>query len=1176
MQLIEKIKPSGINTDIHPESVEQGNQGNRRLINPVVDALNKHYFTSEDSDGERAQNVRGNALKANSLPSGTNVCIGSYEDKLNNELIFWNYNSNGSHGVYAYSPETDTIRTIIVNSALNFQNDRRYLITGTGSIGPLIYWSDGINPQRVINRTRDYTYLTFSIYDITVIKRPPLERVTVGETYTESQNATYDRAIDANIKVNSISDNSFQFSYRFQYLDNEYSVIAAISEISLAEWEPDPFNNRRTRIQIQLYGIPPAANNFIKTIELLVRRNNEEQWAIFETIKSPNTFSFGTWFTGMDNVIPIDQISTSKLFESVPNQSKALVTHRNRLFLSADTEGFDVGTEPTLAITETPYTNIGNKALANGQNVFFTLGLKTITLTTSAVYAIGEMVEIVRNGVSPAQFLRGKVTASAGTSVTISVGYVQGSGSFTTSGLITASVKQLPLRYHAGTGALEQNGDWSLSYWKTNSSHFFGLAVFDAEQRSMGIVSKTKYTASPGIKPTNLPNSDVLACAKDILLDVVIAGNFASSPKVRYVSLCVTEDQTYQTYQQVGVKVLFYVGEYITGAAVHAGQYIMGNKLFTRTLAGGFNSIYLLLPLNLSIDIDTSFYVRPMSIPGVTNWVGQVNKVESVINGNMIQVDKFGLTEAQLTALANNDQVTYTAGGSSTSAQIGRMVVEIFKPRETKSNDFFEITKRYPVDVNGIIPAGANQSRLQGFTYRPQSNLEKNPTIPRPFLENEINMIFTEPLNIVNFAGTKVNVTFKVENARVYNPEIPSPTIGIASNIRTPTVFGTLGSTTPDIIRGKIVTPDYTKIADNRGKPLTELIERKELPRPSVVRYSDKYVQDTNVNGLSSFNFESQYPLDYNRGGLTKFVSAGTRILAIHERATSVVYTEEKMIRNSDGGEQLIAATEAIGYDQQLSGGYGSYHPESVQSVDNMVFAFDVYKGCVWRYTQEGQFPVSDYGRKTLFRDLAQSILENKATTKIVAGIDPFHKEYIITIAGQTHAFNYVENKWTTRYSFLPEMYGTIGQQMVTFKNGALWLHNSNPVHNNFYGVQYESFVKIAMNAYPTRVKVAQAIQLAMEQLSDDDDYQQIVVTTDDGQSTHTPTYEFELREGVFYAPILKDENTQSDTIPGQLALRQGDDMRAKVLYLQINDDSTNRNSLQMANFVYQTSEFSE
>ncbi len=1170
MNIIEKIRPIGINTDISPEAVEQGNQGNRAVINPVIDCLNKHYITSEVNESLKAQNIKGNLLKTNgALPVGTNICIGTYEDKLNNELVFWNYNSNGNHGVYAYSPETDLIRTLIAQSALAFQNDRRYLITGVGSIGNLIYWSDGFNPQRVINRTRSYTYGTFLIGDITVLKASPTMRATVGDA-PNSQNAEYARLVGVPANNTPITDKNYQFSYRYLYLDNEYSVIAPISELNLAQWNPDPFNSTRNFIRVRLNGLPTAPEAFIKAVEFLVRLNNSADWGVWHTVRPPviNTEKF---FTGTETVIPIDQVASGKLFEAIPRISKALTTHRNRLFLSADEEGFDVNDTPTIAVTETPFSYQSTRTLAGSGTMIMGTGPRTVVLSSTMPLVVNEHIEIKFSGAG--HIMRGYVTSQVGTTVNFISQYVTTNNNQIWGPLTSAVFRQSRIVVDA-SGSILHRGEWSKSYWKTNSMQIFGIALFDENGISMGVVSKTKYTAPTGkVGPTVL-NGDV-ACANDVTVDISISGNFSATPKAKKYSICVTEDQFYLTYQQILVKVLFYVGEYVAGGSLHAGQYIMNNKVFTRSPATGFNSMYLLLPLNMALSVEDSLYVRPLSIPGLSGWTGEINKVESVISGNLLQVDRLGLTDAQIATLASNHTVTYTdsSSGATASANMGRMIVEIFKPREvTTNNVFYEITDRHAIDNSGLLAVTLFQ-RIQGPNYRPQSNLNLDPAFR---FEDQIDMVYNEPLNVINFSGTKIDVTFPKNKSYLINPEIPSPTIGLASNLKTPSVYGVLGSTTPVITRQKIVTPDYTKVGDNRGKTITELIEKKTLARPSVIRFSNKFVQDTNINGLSNFDFADQYSLDYSRGALTKFVSIGTRILAVHDRATSVVYTEEKMVRNADGSDQLIAASEAIGYDQQLAGGYGAYHAESVQAVDNMVFGFDIYKGCVWRYTQEGQFPISDYGYKGKFRDIAQSILATKQTSKVIGGIDPFNKEYVITIAGITYAFNYVKNVWTTRYSFTPEMYGTIGQKFISFKDGQLWLHNVNSVHNNFYGVQYGSFIKMAVNPHPTKVKVGMGIQLAQEKISTDIDYKQVEITTESGQYSYLKSDEFEKLEGVFYASILRDVNTPPATIPSMLALRQGDDMRGKVITVQLNDDSNEKNTMQMVNLNYVLSEYSE
>ena len=60
---------------------------------------------------------------------------------------------------------------------------------------------------------------------------------------------------------------------------------------------------------------------------------------------------------------------------------------------------------------------------------------------------------------------------------------------------------------------------------------------------------------------------------------------------------------------------------------------------------------------------------------------------------------------------------------------------------------------------------------------------------------------------------------------------------------------------------------------------------------------------------------------------------------------------------------------------------------------------------------------------------------------------------------------------WTSRYSFIPESGLTLNNKFYTFKNGKIYLHNSDTSgRNNFYGVQYNSEVEVIFNDNPTYI----------------------------------------------------------------------------------------------------------
>ena len=60
---------------------------------------------------------------------------------------------------------------------------------------------------------------------------------------------------------------------------------------------------------------------------------------------------------------------------------------------------------------------------------------------------------------------------------------------------------------------------------------------------------------------------------------------------------------------------------------------------------------------------------------------------------------------------------------------------------------------------------------------------------------------------------------------------------------------------------------------------------------------------------------------------------------------------------------------------------------------------------------------------------------------------------------------------WTSFRSYLQESGVSLNNEYYTFKGGEMYLHNSNEDRNNFYGLQYDSYVSIILNQQPSVVK---------------------------------------------------------------------------------------------------------
>jgi len=111
-----------------------------------------------------------------------------------------------------------------------------------------------------------------------------------------------------------------------------------------------------------------------------------------------------------------------------------------------------------------------------------------------------------------------------------------------------------------------------------------------------------------------------------------------------------------------------------------------------------------------------------------------------------------------------------------------------------------------------------------------------------------------------------------------------------------------------------------------------------------------------------------------------------------------------------------------------------------------------------------------------------------------------------------TLTFNAESKGWPSFYSFIPEKMIGMNNYFYTFKGGNLYRHNTNDIHNNFYGAQYDSTLTSVFNDGPLENKLFKAINLEGDarwdmQLSSD------IQTTGFIDATY-----FEKKEGTFYA----------------------------------------------------------
>jgi hypothetical protein len=310
------------------------------------DATNVTVFSYASGNIGAVQNGLGNSLKANianvvTTQTVTNaIVIGAvtYESK---SLIYWLVTCDEFDGIFEYNIQTQQTTRVLQcskpnpGSPLNF--DSNYIVTGINYLegqdgNDYLFWTDNYNPPRKINinRCKGYTADNPLIADdISVIMAPPLNAPYILMSQDNNPDST------------NLKEKFVYFSYRYKYIDNEYSSMSPFSGVGFeaGDFELDYLTgdnlgmvNRKNKIDIQF----ETGNQFVKEIQLLVRDTrslnvmviqsfNKSELAIQDNTSYSFTFRNNKIYTTLSN----DQVT--RLFDNVPLKSLGQDIIGNRL-----------------------------------------------------------------------------------------------------------------------------------------------------------------------------------------------------------------------------------------------------------------------------------------------------------------------------------------------------------------------------------------------------------------------------------------------------------------------------------------------------------------------------------------------------------------------------------------------------------------------------------------------------------------------------------------------------------------------------------------------------------------------------------------------------------------------------------------------------------------------------
>jgi hypothetical protein len=370
----------------------------------------------------------------------------------------------------------------------------------------------------------------------------------------------------------------------------------------------------------------------------------------------------------------------------------------------------------------------------------------------------------------------------------------------------------------------------------------------------------------------------------------------------------------------------------------------------------------------------------------------------------------------------------------------------------------------------------------------------------------------------------------------------------------------------------------------------------------NTLQWSNKYFQDTQINGLSSFDFDSKVDVSDSYGNIKGLEELGKSIVVICEKKVfsgGVGYTE---YLDAQGNINQIKSDSVIGYLRASDERYGTFLKESILNTGQYIYFFDLYNKAVIRKARNGLYPISgssitpngatNYKMRTYFSNLGNSLITSLSANdpkdvKVFMGYDVFYDSVYITFLDRINSANNVSlifhepsARWVSRYnsyhtSLSSTMFPFTDSFMMNYRenDGELYVYNDTSVDRcNLFGVQYDSTLRFISNKVANEVKIFNNISVHSNSLWHGDSDDAIIIPAKEAyreagsyifRDMSSKIYDgnWRLEDGLYRSEILRDGKTTSDTFK-RIDAYNGNLMQGEFIDITLTNDNTDETKL--------------
>ena len=387
----------------------------------------------------------------------------------------------------------------------------------------------------------------------------------------------------------------------------------------------------------------------------------------------------------------------------------------------------------------------------------------------------------------------------------------------------------------------------------------------------------------------------------------------------------------------------------------------------------------------------------------------------------------------------------------------------------------------------------------------------------------------------------------------------------------------------PYVVEDYSFTDYYASKKWGRGRPNAYLPDYKKSRRDSTIFYSEPYIPNTKINGLSTFYPDISFQeYDKKFNSIQKLHSLHDSLIIFQEDKISRAMVSRDVIFDATAEQNVAISKNVLSPAIPYVGEYGiCKNPESFASFGFRSYFFDIRRGAVMRLSQDGLTPISEARMKNFFTDYSQEVMDRFKLDEFIcySAYDDKFDEYVISVPtikwtlgtvsqpgqpvlqeqvrinGFTVGFNETGKRWNSFYSYSADWLESFSTGIVSWdKNGGVFQHNisTSPVtgtgigmgatpmaFNNFYNVDYPSKIDFPSNVSPGTTKIYNTI------IEESTDIWEVEINTRNRQRAFITTQDFTngqsyvwqeghgTKENVHHTNISGDVNSLGGKIEG-------------------------------------------